>query len=131
MGDSKLASKNLTEALNAYQNALEIKPDEEYPKTKIAEINSALLLRKKNWRKCIHSYIAEGDRLFEAKDYAGAKSAFTKATGIKPAETYPKQRITEINKIVEEIELARRAEYNKALGEADKLYNYQSFRPGY
>jgi len=127
LGDSKLASKNLMEALNAYQNALEIKPAEAYPKTKIAEINAALLAQKEDMDKMYSSYIAEGDRLIQAKDYSGAKSAFTKATGIKPGESYPKQRITEITKIVEEIELARRAEYNKALGEADKLYNTKVF----
>ncbi len=127
LGDSKIASKNLMEALNAYQSALEIKPDEEYPKAKIAGINSALTAQKEDLEKMYSSYISEGDQLAGAKDYAGAKTAFTKATGIKPTETYPKQRLTEITKIVEEIELARRAEYNKALGEADKLYNSKIF----
>ena len=127
LGDSKLASKNLMEALNAYQNALEIKPGEAYPKTKISDINVALLAQKEEMEKMYTSYIADGDRLFGAKDYSGAISDFTKASGIKPGETYPKQRITEINKIIEEIELARRAEYNKAIGEADKLYNTKVF----
>ncbi len=127
MGDSKLASKNLMDALNAYQNALEIKPNEAYPKSKISEINSTLLAQKEEMGKMYTSYISDGDRFFGTKDYSGAISAFTKASGIKPDETYPKQRITEINKIVEEIELARRAEYNKALGEADKLYNTKVF----
>lgn len=127
LGDSKLASQSLMEALNAFQNALEIKPTEAYPKTKISEINSTLLARKEESEKMYASFIADGDRFFGTKDYRGAVSAFTKASGIKPDETYPKQRITEINKIVEEIELARRAEYNKALGEADKLYNTKVF----
>jgi tetratricopeptide (TPR) repeat protein len=127
LGDSKLAAKNLMEALNAYQNAAEIKPGEEYPKTKIAGINSSLLAQKEEQDKMYSSYVAEGDQLFGIKDYAGANSAFAKATGIKPNETYPKQRIIEITKITEDIELARRAEYNKALGEADKLYNTKVF----
>jgi hypothetical protein len=127
LGDSKLASKELMEAMNAYQNALEIKPSEEYPKTKLAEINTALAAQKEELEKMYASYIADGDRLAVAKDYSAARSAFTKATGIKPTETYPKQRITEINKITEEIELAQKAEYTKALGEADKLYNSKIF----
>jgi tetratricopeptide (TPR) repeat protein len=127
LGDSKLASKELMEAMNAYQNALEIKPSEEYPKTKLSEINTALAAQKEEQEKMYASYIADGDRLAEVKDYNGARSAFTKATGIKPSETYPKQRITEINKITEEIELAQKAEYTKALGEADKLYNSKIF----
>jgi len=127
LGDTKLASKNLMEALNAYQNALEIKPAEEYPKTKIAEINTLVAAQKEEQEKLYVSYIADGDRLFTVKDYQGSKSAFTKASGIKPSETYPKQRITEIDKIAEEAALARRAEYNKAIGEADKLYNTKIF----
>lgn len=127
LGDSKLASKKLMDALNAYQNALEIKPNEAYPKTKISEINSDLLAQKEESEKMYASFIADGDRFFGTKDYRGALSAFTKASGIKPEDTYPKQRITEINKVVEEIELARRAEYNKAIGEADKLYNTKVF----
>lgn len=127
LGDTKLASKNMMEALNAYQNALEIKPGEVYPESKIAEINKALSAQKADQDKMYASYINEGDKSFESKDYSGAKSAFTKAAGIKPAETYPKQRITEITKIIEEIMLARKAEYNKALGEADKLYNTKIF----
>ncbi|MFZ4548049.1 MAG: hypothetical protein ACOYN4_11470, partial [Bacteroidales bacterium] len=127
LGDSKLASKSLMEALNAYQNALEIKPTESFPKTKITEINTLLLAQKEEMEKMYTSYIADGDALVNGKDYSGAKSAFTKAAGIKPDESYPKQRLTEINKIVEEIELTRKAEYTKALGEADKLYNTKIF----
>jgi len=127
LADSRLAAKDLMESLNAYQNALEIKPGEDYPKAKIAEINTALLTQKEEMEKMFTSYIAEGDQLFGVKDYPGAKSAYTKASGIKADESYPKQKIAEINKIVEEIELARKAEYTKALGEADKLYNTKIF----
>ena len=127
LADSKLASKNLMEALNAYQDALEIKPAETYPKSKITEINTALLAQKEEMDKLYASYISEGDQFTVSKDYAGAKSAFTKAAGIKPDETYPKQKLAEIKKITDEIELARKAEYNKALGEADKLYNTKIF----
>jgi len=127
LGDSHLASKKLMDATNAYQEALEIKPSETYPKTKIAEINAALAAQKEEMDRMYNAYISEGDKLAADKDYTGAKSAYTKATGIKPAEAYPRQRITEVTKIAEEIELARKAEYTKALGEADKLYNTKVF----
>ncbi|MEI8049009.1 MAG: hypothetical protein WCI92_16620 [Bacteroidota bacterium] len=127
LGDSKMASKNLMDAMNAYQNALEIKPAEEYPKSKIAEINLALSAQKEELEKMYSSYVADGDALFSAKDYAGAKSAFTKATGIKSGEAYPKQRLAEINKTVQEITLARKAEYSKAIGIADNLFKTKIF----
>ena len=127
LGDSHLATNKLMEAINAYQQALEIKPAENYPKTRIAEINATLAARKEEMERMYNTYISEADKLAADKDYAGAKSAYTKAAGIKPAEAYPKQRIAEVTKITEEIELARRAEYTKALGEADKLYNTKIF----
>ena len=127
LGDANLASKKLMDATNAYQAALEIKPAENYPKTRIAEINAALTAQKEEMDRMYNTYISEADKLAADKDYAGAKSAYTKAAGIKPAEAYPKQRIAEVTKINEEIELARRAEYTKALGEADKLYNTKIF----
>ena len=127
LGDSKLASKDLMEALNAYQNALEIKVNEDYPKSKIAEINTALANQKEEQEKLYASYVSSGDQAFANKDYAVAKSSFTKAGGIKPAEAYPKQQLVIINKIIEDLEIARKTEYTKALGQADKLYNTKIF----
>lgn len=127
LGDSKLASENLAEALNAYQEATQIKPGEAYPKNKISEINRTLAAQKEEQEKMYTAYVSEGNKLAAARDYNGAISSYTEAAGIKPAETYPAQRIAELKKINEELELARRAEYNKALGEADKLYNTKIF----
>lgn len=127
LGDKELAANNLMEALNAYQNAAETKPAETYPKTKIDEINAALVARKEEMEKMFTSYVQEGDNLLAAKDYVAARSAYSKAGSIKPDQEYPKQKIAEINKITEELELAMKAEYAKALGEADKLYNTKIF----
>jgi tetratricopeptide (TPR) repeat protein len=67
--------------------------------------------------------IAKGDSLFGIKDYADALSSYTKASGIKPAESYPKQRIIETNKIIEGTKQASTSEYKDAIAAADKLYS--------
>ncbi len=121
-GDTKLKAKNYSDALNAYQQALEIKPGEQYPKDKIAQINDALLREKEELEKMYTAYIAEGDKQLAAQDYVNAKSAFVKASGIKTSEQYPKDKLIEINNVLLAQAKAAREEYDKAIVEADKLY---------
>lgn len=124
--DQLFAEKEYNGALTSYTEASEIKKNEKYPQDQIAKINKI----KEDSRSVNDKYnlaVNEGDKLLSEKDYSGAISAFTKATAIKPTEAYPQQRISEINKIMEEITLARSSEYNKALEIADKLYNTKVF----
>jgi tetratricopeptide (TPR) repeat protein len=125
-GDKLFADKDYNNALTAYTEASELKKNEKYPQDQIAKIN-ILLTDSHSVDVNYTSAITEGDKLLKIKDYAEAKSAFVKATGLKPAEIYPKQRIIEINKIIDEIALANSADYNKALDVANKLYNKKIF----
>ena len=125
-GDQLFESKEYNGAFIAYSEASELNKSEKYPQVQISKINKIL----GDSRSVDENYtidITEGDRLFGMKDYVGANLAFSKATLSKPAETYPKQRITEINKIIEETAKARSSEYNKALEVADKLYKTKVF----
>jgi len=121
-GDTKLSAKNYADALNAYQQAIEIKPEQKYPKDQIELINASLVREKEEQEKMYTAYNAEGDKLLAALDYVGAKSAFVKASGLKPAEQYPKDKLQEINKVLEERALVVKEAYDKAVVEADKLY---------
>ena len=125
-GDKLFANKQYSSALSAYTEAIELKKNEKYPQDQIAKINKIIVDSHSVDDKYTLA-ITEGDKLFGMKDYSGAISAFSKASGIKPAETYPTQRIVEINKIVEERTMARSSEYNKALEVADKLYSTKVF----
>ena len=125
-GDQMFAGKEYRIALSAYTEAAEIKKNEKYPQDQIAKINTIIA----DTHSSDDNYaiaIAEGDKLSGMKDYAGAKSAYAKAAAIKQDEVYPGQRINEINKITEEITLARSSEYSKALEIADKLYSTKVF----
>jgi tetratricopeptide (TPR) repeat protein len=125
-GDKLFAGKDYSNARIAYSEASELKKNEKYPQDQISKIKIILA----DSRTADDSYkltITEGDRFFAIKDYAEAKSAFVKASALKPAETYPRQRIIAIDKIIEEIAKARSTEYNTALEIADKLYNKKIF----
>lgn len=121
-GDKLLAEKEYNGAIKAYNEAVELKNNEKYPLDQIVKINKIIA----DSRTDDDNYalaIAEGDKLFATKDYSGAITAFNKATALKPAETYPKQRIIEINTIIAGIASSHTSEYTKALEVADKLYN--------
>jgi tetratricopeptide (TPR) repeat protein len=121
-GDSKLEAHNFSEALNLYQQSLDIKPGEKYPKEKIAEINERLVQEKAEQDRLYNSTVAEGDQFLSAQNYVDAKRAYVKASGIKPSEKYPKDKLIEINLVLDARSKAVKDEYNKAIVDADRLY---------
>lgn len=125
--DQELSVKNYQQAIDSYQKASGFKPEETYPQSKIKEINTLLATQKEELDKMYAGYIADGDRQYSEKSFRDAIASFNNAAGLKPAETYPKQRIDAISKEMKELELARKAEYNKAIGAADNFYNTKVF----
>lgn len=121
-GDSRFAAREYSQALNAFQQASEVKPKEQYPKDKLSEINNALAQEKEQLESLYSGYIADGDRLFAAQSYPEARTAFGKASGLKPAEKYPKDKLNEIGNILAERARALKDEYDKAILTADNLY---------
>lgn len=104
--DKSFTSKLYSAAKPAYEEALKLKPNEEYPKTKIAEINKILadIAAKENSEKALAekyaAAIAKGDKSLGAKDYVNAKAAYNEALSLKSTEQYPKDKIAEIDKIL-------------------------------
>ena len=113
--DGLFNGKKYTEAKSEYNKALGIKSDEQYPKDKISEINTILANQKAATEKdkSYQDVIVKADGFFNGKKYNEAKSEYNKALGIKSGEQYPKDKISEINKILAE---------QKATDEKDKAY---------
>jgi len=120
--DKLLADKSYAEARVAYQNVLKIKPNEQYPKDKISEIDIALaeIAKQKTINDQYKSIVATADQLFTAKSFDQSRVSYTEALKLKPAEQYPKDRISEIDTLLAEIKRID-ARYNAAIGSADKL----------
>jgi hypothetical protein len=127
--DEELSGKNYEEATKTYNNAIGVMPEEQYPKTKIKEIEAILAkikadkenanLAQKELEEKYNNLIAAGDASFSSKDYTTAKTKYTGALGIKPAEYYPKDRLSEIERILAEI--ASKEEEIRISGNAEKL----------
>lgn len=114
--DDALKRKEYENAKTLYNDALTLKPNEQYPKDKIAEIEKTLAeiaLKEKQERELKEKYdaaILNGDNTFNKNEYAGAKKYYEEALGLKPNEKYPKDKITQIDKILAEIALKDKQE---------------------
>ena len=116
--DNAFASKDYTAARTSYTEASAIKPVEQYPKQKLAELD--VLLKNQSAAELNKKYndaLSKGAKDLAAKDYATAKSDYQAASGIKPTEQFPKDKIAEIDKL-----LKAQADKQSAGQAADKDY---------
>jgi len=102
LADGYFTESQLNEALAEYQNALKVKPEEEYPKNQIKEIQSQLAAREQSYTNAI----AKADKAFDASDWVNAKTGYTEALSVKPNETYPANRLKEVNQKIADANLA-------------------------
>lgn len=159
--DKALAAKDYNGAKSGYKDASVVKPAEQYPKSKIAEIDKIIAdiaardeakrkadeearlkaeadaaakkkaeaeaaAKEKAIAEKYNAAIARADQSFGSKDYSGAKTAYNEASGIKPSEKYPKDKISEIDKLLAQLaaqdEAKRKAEEEaRKKAEADAL----------
>ena len=100
--DNYFDASNLSEAVIQYKIASSFKPDESYPKERIAESNSLIEEKLRLVRNEYTLAIADADKFYAAKIYDKAISAYQKADEIFPDMTYPEEMITKIIKYIEE-----------------------------
>ncbi len=126
--DLIFTEKKYEQAKDAYTEALKIKPKQEYPLGKIEEINKIIaeLPKSKDRDEKYNGAIAKADKAFEAKLFDVSKAAYTEALSLKSAEDYPKKRLAEIDRLLNEAKAKNKAEtelaekYLIAIAKADK-----------
>jgi tetratricopeptide (TPR) repeat protein len=123
--DELYMTKQLQPAKEKYQSALKIYPSESYPKDMIEKINSALQ-DKLGKEELYAQSVAQGDAFLAAKDYANALSEYQNASELKPAETYPKNKIKEVNAIIDQQE-ANEQTYHLAIKNGDAYLSAQNY----
>ncbi|MFT4756265.1 MAG: hypothetical protein ACI91R_000910, partial [Vicingaceae bacterium] len=110
-GDIALKLNNFVEAKTSFQSASTLKPEEAYPKNKVKEIDDFIAANEAKDKQYLDK-IAEADKALESKEYENAKTAYTAAVNIKPAEAYPATKISEIDGVL--ASLAKAEENYKA-----------------
>jgi tetratricopeptide (TPR) repeat protein len=123
--DKAFGVKDYETAKENYQKASALKSYEEYPKTKLAEIDK-LLGEQQKLEADYKAAITEADGYFNTKDYENAITAYNKATKIKPNEQYPKDKISEANKILADQEKLD-ADYKSFIAQADKSFGEKDY----
>jgi len=119
-------------AKNTYQEASNLKPNEDFPKNQIVEIEKILLAQNnaaEEERLLNEQYsetIARADQLFNTENYSGAKVSYEMAANLKKDESYPKDKIDEINNILEQ-QLATKNNYENIIASADKKFGSESY----
>ncbi|MEE4285762.1 MAG: hypothetical protein V2I31_06425, partial [Mariniphaga sp.] len=123
-GDSLFNLNEYETSRTAYQSALQVKPDETYPQQRIDEIASILQEQDRINRE-YQNTIALADQQFTSRAYIDAKNNYGKAMEIKPEESYPKEKINEVDRILAQQELDEN--YRTIILAADGFFNSESW----
>jgi tetratricopeptide (TPR) repeat protein len=123
--DEFYSNKEYSDALSQYERAANLKPEEEYPITKIEEI-SAILSNIREKQKAYDDAITSGDSYFKSEDWKNAKTQYQTALEAKPEETYPTDKLTEIDGILTVL-LSQAEQYEGTITEADKLFSEKAY----
>jgi tetratricopeptide (TPR) repeat protein len=97
--DKLFGEKNYSSAKTKYQEAIALDGSQTYPKDKVSEIEGLLANQAAEAEKKAKydAAIKEGDRLFSESKLENAKAKFVEASAIDPGQTYPKDKIAEID----------------------------------
>lgn len=118
LGNKNIGAKEYQVALRNFEEARTLKPDEKLPVDKIAEIEKLLadLAAKEEAdrnaqaanaeadriNREYEALIASGDKKFDGKQLAEAKTDYEAALKLKSQEKYPKSRIQRINELLDQ-----------------------------
>lgn len=129
--DSLLGLEKYTEAKEKYTEAIKINAKDNYPVSKIREIDSILAtLAKKEAdqqkqlaanENAYQKTIATADQYFTTKVYEKAIISYRQALEIKAQETYPKEMITKAEKALADIQKQQAADAEKKRLEEERI----------
>ncbi len=125
--DNLAADKKYEKAIDNYNKALEIKPDEQYPKDKIAEVQEAKANASK--RDEYDQIIKSADMFFNQNSLKAARDKYQKALKLLPNESYPQQQLDKIKEQLEakSEQLEKQKKYNEAVEAADNFFDKEQY----
>ena len=153
IGDKEFKKESFDAAKVAYNDAKQAKSDETYPDEMIAKIVSIVTARARlaeeaaaaeaarlaaiqaEKDKNYADAIAKADNLFDAKDYANSRNEYRNALSVKPEETYPKERISEIDDLLVALAAAKKEQelldknYANLIQQADRFFGNKDYLP--
>ncbi len=132
-GDQHFDDKEYKESIQAYESALERRPDERHPERQIERAKELLEERKEGQAK-YENAVAKADTLFEDEKYEDARSMYQEALSYDRTKSYPSEQIDEIERILERRKAEKRAEqekqekYESLIAEADSQFDEERYK---
>ena len=132
--DAAFNGDQLDEAEAKYNEAIDLKPEENYPKDQLAAIEKKradLLAQEEAKQKAreleeqYNALIADADAAFNKQKWDDARSNYSAASDLRPEESYPKDRLAEIDRQVQSAEL--QANYDAAIAAADDAFDQEDW----
>ena len=143
-GDKRFSKKKYDKALDEYEAALNLMPDNQTALDKVASVNNLLaeMAEAEANKLAYDSFVDQGDSYFKEKNYEMAKLKYFDAQEVIPEKQYPAEKIVEIEMLLERQRLSEmaddvaaiEAEYREALRSADAFMterNYIQATTGY
>ncbi|HEY9115608.1 MAG TPA: hypothetical protein VIN10_12990 [Bacteroidales bacterium] len=121
-GDENLKEENYELALSEFKKASGLKPNEVYPKNKIAQVESILQKMEAEKEQRYTDAVAKANNFFDQQNYQEAVIQYKIASSIKPEDQFAAKRVAECNTLLAEKQLKIKNEYDIAIADADKLY---------
>jgi hypothetical protein len=132
-GDDAFRQESFDAARKAFMEAQQAKPEETYPNEMLAQIDSikaaehARLSALEAEKESLYDQeISHADSLYKLEEYENALVAYTTASQVKPEETMPEQRISEIKELIGRLAAEQQA-YESAVTKGDEAYRGESF----
>ena len=118
--------KSFKTAKDKYTIALKLKPNEQHPKTRLADIEKKLadLLGAQEKKKQFDDLVNEGDALFKEEKWAEAKAKYVESIKIESGATYSAEQVKECDVKLKEIANAQEkiANIQKWLKEGEDFF---------
>ena len=133
------ASGKLDLAIAKYKAALQLKPLETLPKSKISALEKMLndqsvkSQQDAQNQKLYTNFIANGDKNLSLKNYDLAIAEYKKALGVKPSDSYATSKIAEVNQLKDNLKKQQvsdntnQVNFDKLMSDADKLFKQKKY----
>jgi len=126
--DKNYKSKNFDQAISLYNQAMQVIPEDQYPKNQIALINTERLQQSKieQIEKDFNLAMQSANTQSQQKDYLQALSSFKKALELKPDSKLAKDKIGEMELAIVAVETDKK--YLQAIQLADQAMAANDFQ---
>ncbi|MCD6355336.1 MAG: hypothetical protein J7L95_07290, partial [Prolixibacteraceae bacterium] len=123
-GDTWFDNQKYIDSKSSYGKALEIHSNDKHALEQIRKIDN--ILAQQGVDEQYAAIIIDADKLFDLKNYKNSKSKYREALALKSKESYPKERIAEIDRILQQID-RRNRQYLETIARADKLFQRNDY----